>query len=75
MHYPNGEPIELGDTVFLEGGARGVIVGVIDDGTYVAPHTAESWDYLRTGVLVDADDAGLTHYQSPHNSWVLIARA
>lgn len=75
MIYPSGERIQLGDVVLLEGRARGVVVGVIDDATYTAPYTAENWDYLKTGVLIEADDAGLMHYEVPDEAWVLISRA
>lgn len=75
MQYPSGEKIKLGDTVRLEGRAQGVVVGLIDDATYAAPYAASEWGYLGTGVLVEADDAGLTHYPAPDGVWELIARA
>ena len=71
MQYPRGKRIELGDTVRLEGRAKGIVVGLIDDATYAA----SEWGYLGTGVLVEADDAGLIHYPAPDATWELISRA
>lgn len=74
MQYRSGEPIEVGDIVLLEGQARGVVVGLMDQAAYAAPYTAAEWGYLGTGVLIESDDAGLTHYELPNHAWVLVSR-
>jgi len=74
MQYPGGDRIELGDTVLLEGQARGTVVGLIDEGAYSPPYLASEWDYLGAGVLIEADDAGLTHYNGPDEAWKLLSR-
>ena len=56
-------------------GACGLVVGLIDEASYSPPHTAADWGYLETGVLIEAEDAGLTHYSEPDEAWRLLARA
>jgi hypothetical protein len=75
MQYPGGDRIKLGDTVLLEGRARGVVVGLIDERVYSPPYVPADWDYLRAGVLIVADDGGLMHYNGPDEAWELLSRA
>ncbi len=75
MQYSDGDKIELGDAVLLEGGAHGVIVGTIEEGAFLPPYVAAEWSYLGRGVLIDSDDAGLMHYGEPDEAWRLLGRA
>jgi hypothetical protein len=74
MDYPSGHRVVLGDTLQLEGGAKGLVVGIIDEGAFAPPYVSTEWAYLGAGVLVDAEDAGLTHYEVPHAAWFLVSR-
>ena len=74
VQYPAGDRIRLGDTLLLEGGVHGIVVGIIDEGTYAAAYVPAEWAYLGTGLLVEADDAGLTNYEAPRDAWALISR-
>ena len=74
MRYASGDSVEIGDSVRLEGGARGVVVGLIATAAYAPPYNAKEWEYLGSGVLVEAEDAGLSHYEVPNREWVLVAR-
>jgi hypothetical protein len=41
---------------------EGTVVGCIEDGIYLHPHTKEQWTHLRQGVLIDTSFGGLVHY-------------
>jgi hypothetical protein len=61
--YTTGETIRVGDKVRIGPTASGVVVGILDSGTYANGFVKEHWDGYRTGVLVDSADFGLTLYQ------------
>ena len=48
MEYASGYLIVLGDTLQLEAGAKGVVVGIIADGAYAPPYIRAEWAYLGT---------------------------
>lgn len=62
MRYHDGQPLHVGDVVTIDVRHEGTVVGCIEDGTYLHPHTQEQWTYLREGVLIDTSFGGLVHY-------------
>lgn len=62
MEYPHGEVLKIGDFVELLDGVRGTVVCKILDSLYSDIYKREDWEYLKTGILVDSEEAGLIHY-------------
>jgi hypothetical protein len=62
-HYNSGEPVSVGDTVRIDQGATGEVVGIIDTGTYSDGFNGEGWDHYGTGLLVESAEIGLILYQ------------
>lgn len=58
----DGQKIRVGDTVKLWEGCSGVVVCSMDDDEYTPEYPREEWSYLKTGVMIDSDQAGLIHY-------------
>ena len=75
MKYPTAEDVRLGDRVELWSGCVGVVVAVIDRDEYGPSHPKIDWQYLRAGVLIESDKAGLIHYLEPEKTLKLTARA
>ena len=73
MNYPNGEAVQIGDTVHLGGDQSGVVVGIIDDGEYAGGYREEDWKYLRTGLVVSTDFGDL-RLDEPDEDFALAAR-
>ena len=63
MHDCDGQTIAIGDRINIlpEQGLAGVVVCSIDTGEGTPDHPIEQWGYLRNGVMVDTDAAGLIH--------------
>jgi hypothetical protein len=74
MRYPDGQVVRLGDKVRLWAGADGVVVCSLDTQEYSAEYPEAEWSYLKGGVLVRSDAAGLIHYLEPEPSFRLIER-
>jgi hypothetical protein len=55
MNYPNGETIEIGDSVTLGGDHHGVVVGIIGEGRYATNYKENDWAYMRNGLIVSTD--------------------
>jgi hypothetical protein len=62
MGYPDGQIIRTGDLVTIDGTHSGTVVGCVEEGAYLPPHTADQWGYLGTGVLIDTSFGGVVHY-------------
>lgn len=62
MTYIDGSTLKLGDFVELLDGVRGTVVCNISDSLYSDMYKQEDWEYLKTGILVDSEEAGLIHY-------------
>jgi hypothetical protein len=62
MKYLDGQEVNVGDNVQLWSGCHGVVVCSMDSGGYTAAYTKEEWGYLKSGVLIKTDKAGLIHY-------------
>ena len=75
MKYPDGQEVKIGDKVKLWDGCYGVVVASIDAGEYRPGYPKDEWSYLKAGVLIDSDKAGLIHYLEPEKSLELIDRA
>jgi hypothetical protein len=54
--------LRIGDRVTDGGGLSGTVVCVIETGEFSAEFTAAGWAYLKTGVMVMTEEAGLVHY-------------
>lgn len=74
MRYKDGSSVLVGDKVNLGGRVTGVVVAVIDTGSFSAEYPADEWDYLLTGVLVESSEAGLVYCENPDHDFDLIAR-
>ncbi|TKB88863.1 MAG: hypothetical protein E8D40_14860 [Nitrospira sp.] len=75
MKYSDGQQMRVGDKVKVWEGCTGVIVCVLDDDQYSGDFPKAEWNYLKTGVLVDTDKAGLIHYPTDDHSLKLLERA
>src|SRR3546814_20898783 len=74
MKYPDGQEVRLGDKVELWPGCCGAVVASLDAGEYSAEYSEADWAYLKYGVLVFSDAAGLIHYLNPEATFVLLKR-
>jgi hypothetical protein len=74
MNYPDGTKVMMHDRVRLWQGCLGTVVSSIDDGQYSPEYPREEWDYLKRGVLIKSDQAGLIHYIEPEPTFELIER-
>jgi len=75
MKYPNGDIVKVGDIVELWPGCKGTVMCSIDAGQYTNEFQEADWSYLKQGVLVRSDQAGLIHYIEPETTMRLIERA
>jgi hypothetical protein len=75
MKYPNGELVRLGDAVKLWTNCTGIVVASIDTDEFTVDFPKSDWAYLRSGVLIQSNKAGLIHYLEPEPSFVLVKRA
>jgi len=62
MRYHDGQPVHVGDVVTIDVRHQGTVVGCIEEGIYLHPHSKEQWTHLREGVLIDTSFGGLVHY-------------
>ena len=60
LNYADGLQVEPGDVVLVDGTDRGRVVASIDTGEHLPGH--DGWAYLREGIMVDTEFAGLVHY-------------
>ena len=74
MKYTDNEVVKVGDEVELWAGCNGVVVCSIDDGEYSEKYPKKDWVYLKSGVLIKTDKAGLIHYLEPDEDLVLKRR-
>jgi len=74
VKYPSGEQARIGDRVTI-GSWQGTVVCSIDDDEYSVDYPKEHWAYLRRGVMVLTNAAGLIHYEQPDHDMKLVARA
>lgn len=62
MEYSHGEVLKIGYFVELSDGVRGTVVCNISGSLYSDLYKQKDWEYLKTGILVDSEEAGLIHY-------------
>lgn len=74
MNYPDGKKVMVGDRVKLWEGCHGVVVSSIDDDQYTDEYRKAEWAYLKRGVLIKSDKAGLIHYLDPDSTFELVER-
>jgi len=74
MNYPDGQQIRVGDKVKLWNECYGLVVCSIDTQEYTSEYPKEQWSYLKTGILINSDQAGLIHYPQVTDKIQLIAR-
>ena len=74
MRYPDGQDVKLGDKVQLWAGSEGIVVCSLDTQEYSAEYPEAEWRYLKTGVLIRSDAAGLIHCLEPESGFQLIER-
>ncbi len=56
--------LRIGDRV-ADGTLLGTVVANIEAGEFSADYTVAGWAYLKVGVLVMTEQAGLIHYPDP----------
>ena len=74
MKYPNGDIVKLGDIVELWNDCQGEVVCSFDDDTYSKEYTKSDWGYLKRGVLIKSNQAGLIHYIEPETTMRMVTR-
>ena len=67
--------MKVGDRVKLWEGCHGIIVCSMDTDEYTPDYPKQQWGYLKRGVMIDTDKAGLVHYTDPDSEMELIERA
>lgn len=75
MQYPDGQQVRLGDSVQCWAGCTGVVVASMDTDEYPSEHSKAQWRYLKSGVMIQTDKAGLIHYTKPEPDMVLLGRS
>ena len=74
MKYLDGQEVKVGDKVQLWSGCYGVVVCSMDGDEYTTAYTKEEWGYLKSGVLIKTDKAGLIHYIETDEDLQLLER-
>ena len=72
--FPDGEKVRLADRVGL-GSAKGVVVALIAENSYMDGYLPSDWSYLARGVLVFFDRHGLVYYPCIELDVQLLERA
>lgn len=75
MKYKSGEVAKIGDVVQLWEGNLGEVVCSIDTNEYSEDYTFNEWSYLKEGVLIMSDSAGLIYKASSDDDLKLIKRS
>ncbi len=75
MNYLSGQKIMVGDKVSLGGGMNGIVVCSIDDNQFSTAFPESDWrEVLKTGVLINSEQAGLIHFPEQNIDLELIER-
>ena len=75
MKYANGDDVRVGDRVKAWDGCIGIVVASIETDEYSTEHPREQWGYLKVGVMIDTEQAGLIHYREADEDLELIERS
>ena len=73
MNYHTGEKVLIGDRITVDR-SPGIVLCVIEDGQFSNAHPREQWDYLKKGMMVEAEGFGLVHYPEVDDDIVYIGR-
>lgn len=65
MKYPDGTLARLGDKILIWEGNEGVVVCSMDTDEYSEEYPKETFGYLKQGIMVLSEKAGLIHYVQP----------
>jgi hypothetical protein len=74
MNYASGEEIRLWDRIEAWPGCSGIIVFTIDNHQFSPRFPEAQWSYLRTGVMLDIETAGLVHVDEADEDLRLLQR-
>lgn len=74
MKYFDGKEVFVGDKVKMWDGCYGVVVCSIDSGDYTSSFPESEWGYLKTGVVINSEQAGILHYTESDEDFELIVR-
>jgi hypothetical protein len=75
MKYLDMQEVNVGDVVALAHDMRGVVVADIEKAEYGTGYSPADWSYLKSGILIFSEQAGLFHFEQPDEDLVLISRA
>lgn len=75
MKYKSGEVAKVGDIVQLWEGNLGKVVCSIDTNEYTKEYAFDEWSYLKEGILIMSDGAGLVHIKNSDEHLKLINRS
>lgn len=73
MRYSDGNEAKLGDAIVIDERYKGIVVANVDGGDYGECYTS-GWEYLKTGILVETDFAGLVHYSDCEKEHIVLVR-
>jgi hypothetical protein len=65
MKYIDGKIAMIGDHVLLGNGWTGVVVCDIDSSVGTIEFPIEEWRYLKKGIMVRSEQAGLIYFAEP----------
>ena len=74
MNYPDGQKVLVGDRLKLWDGCHGTVMCSMDDDEYTPEFPRDHWAYLKIGVMIECNLAGLVHYDAPDEDFELIQR-
>ncbi|MBZ9986614.1 hypothetical protein LB572_05830 [Mesorhizobium sp. BH1-1-5] len=74
MRYADGNIARLGDKILVWEGNEGVVVCSMDTDEYSEDYSRETFGYLKQGIMVLSEKAGLIHYVQPEADMRLLSR-
>jgi hypothetical protein len=72
MRYADGRTVAVGDRVKLWDGQYGTVVCSIDTREFSSEYPKVNWGYLKSGIIVKADDGEVFHYVEPDEDFELV---
>lgn len=74
MKYVDGQAVKVDDMVGLGSTDEGIVMCSIDTDESSAEQSADDWEFLKTGVMIDFPSMGLVHVPEEHPDLWLISR-
>ena len=74
MKYADGQIAMIGDELELGGEMTGIVVACLDERQFTPEFPESRWGVLKSGVLVNSEQAGIIHYPEPDSHVLLIRR-